>query len=179
VVDTDAPVTDAVEEDRPALSSARLYLKEIGRAEALTILSGREPGIRFGPGYPNPGTLEVMQRVAAATDGTHAVNFIIARRSDNAAIGGIGYWFPEGPDLPRVGYDIVEPLWGHGYATEALRLLLDQLLSRPDIKAVRGDASVDNVASHRVMEKAGLSFVERFREEGEETERLLFEIRKP
>jgi ribosomal-protein-alanine N-acetyltransferase len=56
------------------------------------------------------------------------------------------------------GYVLARPLWGRGYMTEALRAVVDFAFARPEVYRVWAVCDVDNVASARVMEKAGLSF---------------------
>jgi RimJ/RimL family protein N-acetyltransferase len=50
----------------------------------------------------------------------------------------------------------VQSCWGQGYATEALRALLDDLLSRADVHRVTAETMTGHRASRRVMEKAGM-----------------------
>ena len=51
---------------------------------------------------------------------------------------------------------MVEPSWGQGHATEALRALLAHLLADPRIDRVIAETLVGHAASRRVMEKAGM-----------------------
>lgn len=56
----------------------------------------------------------------------------------------------------EVGYVIAEAFWGKGYMTEAVRALIDWAFQQPTIQRVYATTSVSNVASQRVMEKAGM-----------------------
>jgi RimJ/RimL family protein N-acetyltransferase len=56
------------------------------------------------------------------------------------------------------GYVLARPLWGRGYMTEALRAVLDYAFRDPGMYRVWAVCDVENVASARVMEKAGMSF---------------------
>lgn len=47
--------------------------------------------------------------------------------------------------------------WGRGFASEALRFLVEWSLSQPRIHRAWAHCDVENAASARVMEKAGLS----------------------
>ncbi len=53
----------------------------------------------------------------------------------------------------EVGYWIGREYWGQGIATEALRLLLDEIRSRP----LYAHVAKSNVASRRVLEKCGFT----------------------
>ena len=62
------------------------------------------------------------------------------------------------PENTEVGWLYARSAWGRGLATEgaiaALRFLLEEL-RRPEVISI---ATLDNVASHRVMRKAGLEW---------------------
>jgi len=60
----------------------------------------------------------------------------------------------------ELGYVIAPAHWGRGYATEMLRALLDEL-PRSGYREIITGAFAENPASIRVMEKAGMSRLER------------------
>lgn len=55
----------------------------------------------------------------------------------------------------EIGYWIGEPYWGKGYATEAVKLLLDYAFQKLDVLRVYASVFEYNIASMRVLEKAG------------------------
>lgn len=57
----------------------------------------------------------------------------------------------------EVGYVLARPYWSKGYMTEALRAVIEWGLSQPDIFRVQAICDVENIASARVMEKAGMT----------------------
>ena len=61
--------------------------------------------------------------------------------------------------IPRVnlGYVVARPHWGKGYMTEAVRAVIDWSLQQPIIHRVEATTDVENAASCRVMEKAGMT----------------------
>ncbi len=61
-----------------------------------------------------------------------------------------------------LGYRLRGDAWGHGYATEGSRALMRYGFDRPTVERIVAMALVDNVASVRVMERAGLRFVRDF-----------------
>jgi RimJ/RimL family protein N-acetyltransferase len=89
-----------------------------------------------------------MARVRATPE---AVLLAVVR--DGEVVGSIGHFVAEG--RTEVTYWIDRTLWGRGIATQALRLLLDQMETRP----VYARAASDNAASLRVLEKAGFRAV--------------------
>jgi ribosomal-protein-alanine N-acetyltransferase len=57
----------------------------------------------------------------------------------------------------NVGYAIARRAWGMGYATEALRCIVQWALEMPEIHRIWAAVEVNNAASVRVLEKAGFS----------------------
>jgi ribosomal-protein-alanine N-acetyltransferase len=56
----------------------------------------------------------------------------------------------------ELGYVLARRFWGQGYMTEAVRALVDWAVAQPQIHRVWAVCDVDNLASARVMEKAGM-----------------------
>ena len=52
--------------------------------------------------------------------------------------------------------------WGHGYATEGSRALIRKGFTESGVQRVTAEAMAANMASRRVMEKAGLTLVRTF-----------------
>ena len=79
-----------------------------------------------------------------------------------------------GPGEAELGYRLRKLAWGQGYATEGSRALIRAGFTRFGLRRVNAEAMAVNVASRRVMEKAGLKFVRTFHQpwpypmEGEE-----------
>lgn len=150
---------------REDIETERLRLRRVTSEQARSILAGEMPqGLRLSDGYPSEFSLEVMDLLAGEraneADG-FAPNFMI-RRDDGAVIGEIGWSLAaDEPATAQVGYSVVEPCWGEGYATEALRALLEHVLADPAVERVVADTLPDHVASWRVMEKAGMTELER------------------
>ena len=79
-------------------------------------------------------------------------------------------WFHFGPakDAPpnevELGYRLHRAAWGKEYATEGSRALIDKGFAEHGVQRVVAFTMVVNVASRRVMEKAGLRYVRTFHE---------------
>ena len=58
-----------------------------------------------------------------------------------------------------VGYRLLEETWGQGIATEALRLLLRELLTNRGIEIITASTMIENLASARVLRKNGFTLV--------------------
>jgi RimJ/RimL family protein N-acetyltransferase len=66
------------------------------------------------------------------------------------------------PDEIELGYRLRKSAWGKGYATEGSRALIQKGFAELGVQRVVASTMVVNVASRRVMEKAGLKFVRTF-----------------
>ena len=76
-------------------------------------------------------------------------------------------WFHFRPDrdvpgASELGYRLRRDAWGRGFATEGSIALIENGFSRTDTDLVTASTLATNTASQRVMEKAGLRFLERF-----------------
>ena len=72
-----------------------------------------------------------------------------------APIGSIGMLIDKHKAM--YGYVLGRVHWGKGYMTEALRFLLDWTMDQPEIYRAYAFCDIDNPASARVMEKAGMT----------------------
>lgn len=143
------------------LVTNRLILHPMTVAEAERVVAGR-PGAtdRWAPDYPDAydvkGAQDFLDACAGPGNPQPFGNYEIRRREDGLAIGGLGFNRP--PDeqgTTVIGYALIPSARGQGYATEALRGLLEFARSR-GLSRVLGDADHDNVASQRVMMAAGM-----------------------
>ena len=121
-----------------------------------------QPGDDWHPEYPFADELDPLRSLAAAssTDPVFTM-YLIRRRSDGSAVGGIGFFGP--PDdtgTVEFGYGLVPSARGAGLATESVELALQQAADN-GARAVVADTDVANVASQRVLEKNGFVEVRR------------------
>ncbi|AWE06036.1 N-acetyltransferase [Lysinibacillus sp. 2017] len=95
-------------------------------------------------------------------------NWIIVSKDKNHHIGGIMLkGLPNKDGEVVIGYYTLTEYQGNGYMTEAVSNLKGWLLSQPNVRFVIADTEKDNIASHRVLEKAGANIYK-------ETEELYF-----
>jgi [ribosomal protein S5]-alanine N-acetyltransferase len=141
------------------LDAGRLVLRPIGREVARALLDGRAPeGVVLAPGYPSRFSVEVLEMVARSAPGAGGGfgPFFMVRKADGAVVGEIGASLDGA--TARVGYTVVEPSWGQGYATEALGAVVAHALADPRVDRVVAETLVGHAASRRVMEKAGMRY---------------------
>ena len=148
----------------------RLLLVQLGVEEAVALVDGRGGSDRpWAPGYPDDGALVaagfVMTAAVHGRDLGPYGTYEIIRRSDGRVIGAAGFTGqPDETGAVRVGYGLAESARGHGYATEALKALLQWARGQDGLTCVLADTTRTNVASQRVMERAGMH---RIGEDGE------------
>ena len=142
----------------PVLETERLTLRaprfEDAKAIAALVNDRRiaENTLRI----PHPYALadaESFIATANAADGERA--FLIIRGA--AVLGACGIAKRNG-EQPEIGYWLGVANWGHGYATEAARALIDHAFADLGYDALAGGARVSNPASRRVLEKCGFQW---------------------
>ena len=91
------------------------------------------------------------------------VQLTVEDRGTGRLIGDVGLSLAEhDPGVIKIGYTIAPEFQGAGYATEAVRALIDYAFDVLEVDIVRAYASAENAPSIRVAEKAGLRLMERF-----------------
>lgn len=61
----------------------------------------------------------------------------------------------KGPEI-EIGWNVAPSAWGHGFATEAARAVLEHAFTTWALDRVIAVIKRDNIASQRVAERAGL-----------------------
>ena len=59
--------------------------------------------------------------------------------------------------IAEIGYGISEEYQSNGYATEAVKAILEWAFSHPEVVTVEAETDPDNTASIRVLEKCGFA----------------------
>jgi RimJ/RimL family protein N-acetyltransferase len=129
----------------PQLSDAR----EIG------LLAGDYEVASMTGTIPHPYTERMASDwLASVLDGEEGVVFAIER--SGALIGCTGYR-AFAPDHAELGYWIGKPYWGMGYATEAVRALVQYAFAHDGFAYLTVGHFSDNPASARVIAKTGFT----------------------
>jgi RimJ/RimL family protein N-acetyltransferase len=155
------------------LTTDRLLLRRSAPEDADLISAYRsDPEVHVHQGWERTdpegvrAEIEEMQRRAPGALGGW-VQLSAFDRVTGELVGDVGLAVADGePDVIKVGYTIAPEHQGNGFATEAVAALVDYAFGVLTAHVVRAYADADNVRSIRVMEKVGMSLMERF--EGEE-----------
>lgn len=84
------------------------------------------------------------------------IQLAIVHNKDKRVIGDLGVYFhPEDPKEVKLGYTLDKNYWGHAYATEALRLLIDHLMVTYGKTRFIALISPENTASIRLIKRLG------------------------
>lgn len=100
---------------------------------------------------------------------------------DGVHIGGVNLFPLDAPHTAELGWILARAYWGHGYAAEAARGLMDCAASRLGVRRFIAQCDAENTASRRVMEKLGMRLIDRSggrknRSSDEERMELTYEI---
>lgn len=79
----------------------------------------------------------------------------------DSLIGFCGFWFFHDPPKLELLYGVSSPHWHRGLATEAARAMLNYGFGELSFDRIEASTDVANLASIRVMEKAGMTFWKR------------------
>jgi len=87
----------------------------------------------------------------------YEMKYFIIQKKDGSKIGLIFHFYvlhPAGRQL-EIGYVLVPSERGKGYCTEAIRIMVDYLFLSRDTVRVQACTDTENLASQKVLEKAG------------------------
>jgi RimJ/RimL family protein N-acetyltransferase len=99
-------------------------------------------------------TLEYLRSRIADRELGKVFNWLIFLQSTGQMLGSIGCGVTQ--HAVQFGYYLALDAWGHGYMTEAARTMVQVWLAEPAIWRVTAYCDLENGASARVLEKAGL-----------------------
>jgi len=158
------------------IETERLLLRRSRPEDAATISAYRsDPNVNRQQGWDRTdleGVLADIVEMSGRSPGEPGgwVQFTVEERKDGRIVGDVGLSVADGePGVIKVGYTIDPAFQGLGYATEAIRALVEYAFETLGAELVRAHASAENAPSIRVAEKVGMRLVERFEHrEGDE-----------
>jgi RimJ/RimL family protein N-acetyltransferase len=153
------------------LATDRLVLRRftIADADNLVSLDADPEVMRFiTGGIPTPGT-EILDEVLPAFLGYYqryeGYGFWAAIEKETGEFLGWFHFRPRAGAASgevELGYRLRKSAWGKGYATEGSRALIRAGFTQFGVRRVVAETMAVNLASRRVMEKAGLTLVRTF-----------------
>ena len=143
-------------------TSERLELRPVPWDAVEAVVKGeRLPG--WAEDFPDEGDVVIARMLHRAgspapdvVDGLWGHHQVI-ERSSGAVAGGVGFFGPPDDGVTEIGYGVVPSRQDSGYATEAVIALLSAGWDHHELQAVVATTDTENVASQRVLEKAGFA----------------------
>jgi RimJ/RimL family protein N-acetyltransferase len=140
--------------------TAAVIHRRLERADFAAPVVGLKTPVTFGPEWPGE-LLLVFDVFASALSGNEAAlgQYIIVDTDRMLAVGAVGILGQVERGAVEIGYGINASEYGRGYASAAVRLLVDGLWKRrvvpSQLSEITARTAVDNRASERVLEKNG------------------------
>lgn len=155
---------DIARDDIFRLETARLWLRwpRASDAAAIDRYCSRWEVAQFTARIPHPypqGSAErfifaAREGNASGKDLTLVLTPIRGRRDPIGAIS----LERRGEDRLSLGYALAPEAWGKGYASEAVEAMVEAAFSLTRVVEINASVRVENPASRRVLEKAGMRF---------------------
>lgn len=143
------------------IQTARLLMRSPTEADAPAIFEryGHDADVaRYMAWKPHKSvndTLAFLRRTTADNAAGRSRGYLIFARDSGSLLGSIGGAI-EGHRV-QFGYLLAREAWGKGFATEAAKQFVAGMLAEPGIERVQAYCDLENQASARVLEKAGLN----------------------
>lgn len=122
------------------------------------ILNNRRVLDKLRDGLPYPYTEgDAREYIAMMLSADNARNFSFAIVDDDRVVGNIGAFRGENIHFrtAEMGYYIGEPYWGQGIGTCAVKKACEYIFAHSDVVRIFAEPFAYNMASCRVLEKAG------------------------
>jgi RimJ/RimL family protein N-acetyltransferase len=144
-------------EQSPVLRTERLALRAPAQSDikAIARLANDRRVAENTFRIPHPYRVEDGEQFVAAVNRQPGEAALVITL-DGGPIGICGIELREGE--AEIGYWLGVPFWGRGYATEAVRALIDHAFGELGHDALVSGARVSNPASRRVLEKCGFQW---------------------
>jgi RimJ/RimL family protein N-acetyltransferase len=153
------------------LATARLRLRRFVESDVdnLAALHGDPEVMRYidGPASREEVAAQTLPEILRGYDELPAGlgQFVAEEKATGAFLG----WFSLGPAYSygldggtELGYRLLPSAWGHGYATEGARALVESGFAELGLDRIVATTMAVNAGSRRVLEKAGLRLVRTF-----------------
>lgn len=145
----------------------RIRKWDLSDAKDLAIaLSNKKVQDNLRDGLPYPYTQKDGEEyISAMLSADENETFSFAITADNKVVGSIGAFRQENihRQTAELGYYIAEEYWGKGIATEAVKQICEYVFDKSDIIRIYAQPFAFNVASCKVLEKAGFQYEGRLR----------------
>ena len=133
-----------------------VVLRPVSAAAAAAVIAGETPtDVRVADDFPTEFSAGVAATVSGEGPGALGPYFL-HRAEDDVVVGEIGGGLVA-PGTVEIGYAVVASAEGRGYATDAVRALVERFRVAAVGERVIAHTPFDRPASGRVLEKAGFA----------------------
>ena len=133
-------------------------LKPVSVGLAAAIARGDLTAIRSGEGWPHADTLDALRMARERK----ALIWLVML--DGLVIGDCGtHGAPDDAGEVEIGFGLAAPYRGRGYGHEMVALLVRALAARRGVHRLIAEVELPNLASHRLLERAGFDELRRDR----------------
>jgi ribosomal-protein-alanine N-acetyltransferase len=148
------------------LRTRRLDLLPCSFQVAQVVVQGRDGvksllGVRVPDDWPAQDLQEFMPTYAQQLQADPALLgwgiWLMIHREERTVIGDLGFkGRPDDEGTVEIGYSVVPAYRRQGFASEAVRALVDWALAQQGVRGIVAECSRDNAPSIRVLEKVGM-----------------------
>jgi RimJ/RimL family protein N-acetyltransferase len=166
------------------LTTERLVLRRFRVADAPVLAAYRsEPDVARFQSWRAPFTLRQAEDFVAAMAATDPgrpgwFQYAVELTAERRLIGDVGVGLHDDRVQADLGFTLAPDRQGRGYATEAVRAVLDRLFRVQGVQRVSAECDARNLASARLLERVGFAREGMLRSQtpgtGEWTDDLLF-----
>lgn len=122
-------------------------------------------GMKTNKDWPTNDTMDILPIIAETLKNSEPSGFetwMIERKDSKEIIGDIGFHgMPDENGEVEIGYGLVELERRKGFGFEAARAIMDFAIKHGDVKVIKADCLIENIASARILEKLGMKEVKR------------------
>ena len=146
----------------PVLETADLILRKPAGKDAKDIFSyASDPEVaRYVLWDPHRSVSETRAFVRFLRNRIRAgfpSSWVVVLKETGTVIGTIGFiWYSDENRSAEIGYSFSRKYWNRGYATQALKAVVDAVFTSLPLNRLEAQHDLRNPASGRVMEKCGL-----------------------
>lgn len=150
--------------DLPELETEHLVLRRVSMSDAEDLFDyASDPEVsRHSTWAPHRSLDDTRQYITTLVNqykAHHVAPWGIEHKVERKLIGTCGFanWMVH-HDRAEIGYALGRRYWNHGLMTEAVRAVIAFGFTQMKLNRIEARCKVENVASARVMEKAGMQF---------------------
>ncbi|MBP1590264.1 MAG: GNAT family N-acetyltransferase [Kiritimatiellae bacterium] len=142
---------------KPVIGTVRLVLRALERSDVPALLEWMPDPALYRFWGKTPGRTDKNPALLFAKPGKASQSFHlgIVRKDSGKAIGELWVYLIEGNRMAKIAIRLGRPHQGRGFASEALRAMIDFCFARTELQRIWTDVDVRNDASVRLLERCG------------------------